>query len=112
MQSRTERAQNGELLVKPPPVTREQLEAELAELRIRLEETEETIQAIRTGAVDAFLVEGPDGEKVYTLESADRPYRTLVESMKEGALTLSADAVVLYCNPHLAEMLGASASSL
>ncbi|HEU5153206.1 MAG TPA: ATP-binding protein, partial [Gemmatimonadales bacterium] len=76
------------------------------------DESEETIHAIRTGAVDAILVEGPDGEKVYTQESADRPYRMLVESMKEGALTLGADAVVLYCNPHFAEMLGASADSL
>src|SRR5262245_7913127 len=112
MQSPTERGQIGESLVKPTPVTREQLEAELAALRIRLEESEEMIHAIRTGAVDACLLEGPHGEKVYTLESADRPYRTLVESMKEGALTLSADAVILYCNPHLAEMLGATAGSI
>ena len=112
MQSSTERGQNGESSVKPSPVSREELEAELAELRIRLEESEETIQAIRTGAVDAFLVEGPGGEKVYTLDSADRPYRMLVENMKEGALTLSADSVVLYCNPHLAEMLGATTGTL
>ncbi|HSR91145.1 MAG TPA: hypothetical protein VLK88_07545, partial [Gemmatimonadales bacterium] len=54
------------------------LEAEIAALRFRLEESEETIQAIRSGAVDAFLVESPEGEKVYALESADRPYRVLV----------------------------------
>ncbi|HSE66412.1 MAG TPA: hypothetical protein VLB12_05480, partial [Gemmatimonadales bacterium] len=70
MQTPIERGQNGES-VKPTQDPREQLEAELNELRIRLEESEETIHAIRTGAVDAFLVEGPDGDEVYTLESAD-----------------------------------------
>ena len=34
--------------------------AEMAELRLRLEEAEETIRAIRSGAVDAFVVEVPD----------------------------------------------------
>ena len=53
MQTPIERGQNGETLVKPSPVSREQLEAELAELRLRLEESEETIHAIHTGAVDA-----------------------------------------------------------
>ena len=81
-------------------------------MRIKLEESEETIQAIRSGAVDAFLVEGPDGEKVYALESADRPYRVLVECMNEGAITLSAEGTVLYCNPRFAEMLGRSPESL
>jgi PAS domain S-box-containing protein len=87
-------------------VPREQLEAEIAELRRRLEESEETIDAIRSGIVDAFLVEAPQGETVYTLESADRPYRLLVECMNEGALTLSVDSVILYSNPRFAAMLG------
>ena len=35
-------------------------QTEIAELRLRLEEAEETIRAIRSGAVDAFVVEVPD----------------------------------------------------
>ncbi|PKO18905.1 hypothetical protein CVU37_05910 [candidate division BRC1 bacterium HGW-BRC1-1] len=46
------------------------------------------------------------GEQVYTLSGADRVYRQLVETMSEGALTLSPDGVILYCNVRLAEMLG------
>ena len=46
------------------------------DLRRRLEEAEETLAAIRRGEVDAFLVEEPDGEKVYTLQTAERPYRS------------------------------------
>ena len=44
--------------------------------------------------------------RVYTLESADRPYRVLIEQIQEGALTLGLDGTVFYCNRRLAEMLG------
>jgi len=112
MKSPTESGPSRDSLASHPVRSREELEAEIAALRIKVEESEETIQAIRSGAVDAFLVEGPDGGKVYALESADRPYRILVECMNEGALTLSVEAIILYCNRHFAEMLGRSAESL
>ena len=112
MKPPTESGPSREPLTDHPGSPREQLEAEIAALRIKLEESEETIQAIRSGAVDAFVVEDADGEKVYALESADRPYRVLVECMNEGAITLSAEGTVLYCNPRFAEMLGRSAASL
>jgi PAS domain S-box-containing protein len=83
----------------------EPLEEEIAELRRRLEEAEETIEAIRSGSVDAFLVQEHSGERVYTLETADRPYRVLVESMQQGALTISLEGTILYGNPRLAELL-------
>jgi PAS domain S-box-containing protein len=47
--------------------THEQLLEEIARLRLRLAEPEETIAAIRQGTVDAFVVQEPDGEAVYTL---------------------------------------------
>jgi PAS domain S-box-containing protein len=112
MRPPTESGPNRESRTNNPASPQEQLEAEIAALRIRLEESEETLHAIRSGAVDAFVVEGPEGEKVYALESADRPYRVLVECMNEGAITLSAEGTVLYCNPRFAEMLGRSAESL
>jgi hypothetical protein len=40
---------------------------ELEELRQRLQEAEETLDAIRNGKVDALVVSGPSGEKVFTL---------------------------------------------
>ena len=79
---------------------------EIAGLRLRLEEAEETIRAIRSGAVDAFVVEVPDGARVYTLETADRPYRLLVEEMQQGALTLSDDGTIAYCNRRFADFVG------
>jgi PAS domain S-box-containing protein len=61
-------------------------------------ELEETLRAIRMGEVDAVLVEGPQGEQVFTLQGAEHPYRTLVETIDEGAATLSEDGTVLYSN--------------
>ncbi|HET8551505.1 MAG TPA: PAS domain S-box protein [Gammaproteobacteria bacterium] len=77
------------------------------ELEARLREAEETLNAIRNGEVDALIV-GPEGrQQVYTLESADRPYRVLIEQIQEGAVTLAADGTILYCNRRFAEMLAA-----
>jgi PAS domain S-box-containing protein len=78
---------------------------ENAELRERLAEAESVLQAIRRGDVDAVVVSGPGGDRVFTLEGADHPYRMLVESMNEGAATLDPEGVVLYGNPRLATLL-------
>ena len=40
------------------------------------------------------------------LEGADHGYRVLVESITEGALILSSDDSIYYCNRTLGEMLG------
>lgn len=79
----------------------------VADLRARLREAEETLDAIRCGQVDAVLVNQGGTNRVFTLVNADRPYRSLVEQMKEGAVTLSEDGVVLYGNRRLGEILGA-----
>jgi PAS domain S-box-containing protein len=78
---------------------------ELVELRARLAETEETLRAIRSGEVDAVVVAGKQGPQVFTLEGAEHGYRVLIESMNEGALTLTADAVILYANQCFAKMV-------
>ncbi|GEP05352.1 PAS domain-containing hybrid sensor histidine kinase/response regulator [Methylobacterium oxalidis] len=88
-------------------------QARIAELEARLEESEDTLAAIRRGDFDAVVVEGPGGERlVYTLENADRPYRVLIEQIQEGALTLSHEGTVLYCNRRLAAILGARQETL
>lgn len=74
--------------------------------RWRILEAEETLHAIREGAVDAFVVEEPDGHRIYTLEGADLPYCALVERMQQGAAMLNAHGDIVYCNPSLAELLG------
>jgi len=78
---------------------------EIEDLRIRLEEAEETLLAIRSGEVDALVVLGHEGEQVYTLKDANQPYRVLVETMNEGTATIAHDGTVLYSNNRLAAML-------
>ena len=84
----------------------EALEARNRELEAELREANETLDAIRNGEVDAVVVGGPHGQVVYTLENADRPYRVLVEQMREGAVTLNSEGVILYCNQSFAELIG------
>ena len=74
--------------------------------RWRVKEAQQALLAIREGAVDAFVVENPDGHRVYTLEGADLPYSVLVERMLQGAAMLNARCDIVYCNPGLAELIG------
>ena len=85
--------------------TRDELLLENEELRARLDEAEETLRAIRSGEVDALLTEGPEGDQVFTLRGAEQPYRIFVETMGEGAATLTQDETVLFCNNRFAEIL-------
>jgi len=86
--------------------------SQLIELQDRLREAEETLEAIRNGEVDAVVVGGPSGQQVYTLENADRPYRVLIEQMQEGAVTLTEEGLVLYCNQRFATLVGADRRTL
>ncbi|HKQ64410.1 MAG TPA: ATP-binding protein [Methylomirabilota bacterium] len=75
-------------------------------LQQELEEAQETLRAIRQGEVDALVVEGPVGAQLFTLKSAEHPYRMLVEQMQEGAVTLTPAGDVVYCNRRFAELVG------
>jgi signal transduction histidine kinase len=90
---------------EPVALTAAELARENEELRNQLREAEELIAAVRTGAVDALAIQGVDGPRIFTLEGADQSYRTLVEQMNEGALLLSPESTVLYCNGALAGLL-------
>jgi two-component system, sensor histidine kinase len=79
--------------------------SELDELRERLAEAEDTLDAIRRGEVDGLLISDGSGDHVYTLRGADAPYRALVEQMHEGAVTLGAHGDVVYCNRRFAELV-------
>lgn len=71
-----------------------------------MEEAEQTLRAIQYGTVDAFVVEEPEGHRVYTLEGSDLPYNALVEKMQQGAAMLDARGCIVYCNHSLAQLLG------
>ncbi len=78
----------------------------MAALRRRLQEAEDTLNAIREGHVEALIVQSGNSQEIYTLRSADQPYRLMVEQMREGAMTLADDGTILYCNQRFAELMG------
>lgn len=83
-----------------------ELRERLAEAEARLGEAEETLRAIRSGEVDALVVAGPEGDRVFTLQGAETTYRFLVEEMNEGALLLGPEGRVLYANARFAQLTG------
>ena len=77
----------------------------IEDLRARLAEAEETIRAIYSGEVDAVVVNGSAGPRVYTLEDANHPYRVMVEQMHEATITLDREGVVLFANPKFSTLI-------
>lgn len=74
-------------------------------LQGRLQELEETMASVCGGTADAIVVSTVDGDKVFTLKTAEQPYRLFVEQMLQGAVILSDDDTVLYCNKAFAGMV-------
>ena len=78
---------------------------EIGELKYKLDEANETIEAIRTGQVDALVVNGLNGHRLYTLKSADHAYRVFIEKMSEGAVSVNTSGLIVYCNTKFASMV-------
>jgi len=85
---------------------------ELTDLRGQITYLQEALTAISGGGVDAVVIGEGDVEQVYTLTSADRPYRVIVESMGEGAATVSERGVILFANAQLARFLDVDRDSM
>src|SRR6185369_2073822 len=81
------------------------------ELQRRLDEAEDMLRAIRQGEVDALVIDGPKGEVIYTLTSADYAYRLMIDEMNEGAVSVSPDSYILYSNRNFASILGLTESN-
>jgi len=78
--------------------TRAELLEEIDQLRARLDEAEQTLDAIRSGEVDALVVAGPQGDQIFSLSGAERTYRLIIETMNEAALTVDLAGTILFCN--------------
>jgi PAS domain S-box-containing protein len=66
---------------------------DIEEMRARLREYEEVLQALRGREADATA-------------AGAQPYRVFIERMNEGAVTLNPDGTILYCNSGFASFLG------
>ncbi|BAQ62476.1 circadian input kinase A [Geminocystis sp. NIES-3708] len=81
------------------------LRLQLEEIKARLHTAEQTLEAIHSGEVDALVVSTNVGSQVFTLRGADHVYQNLVEQMGEGAVTISSEGFILYCNQQFSQLL-------
>ena len=81
-------------------------------LRSRLHEAEATLEAIRTGQVDALVVSGPGGERTLAIEGATHPYFVLLNAMSDGAALLEPGGAILFGNRSLGDIAGAPLETL
>ena len=77
----------------------------LEALETRLRAAEDTLRALRAGEVDALVVTRAGDEHVLTLQGADLPYRILLDQMYAGAVTLTPDGRIIYCNRRFADIV-------
>ena len=74
-------------------------------LESRLAESEQLIEAIKAGEVDAFALNTSRVPEIYTLQSGDYAYRVLIEEFGEGAVNLSEEGLIVYTNTCFFELL-------
>ncbi|RZL04359.1 MAG: PAS domain S-box protein [Rubrivivax sp.] len=88
----------------------QELLADNAELRLRLEEAQETLDAIRSGSVDALVV----GEHVYTLDRAHATSNKLrsdvLAQMEDAVVGMDLEDRIIYMNPAAERQYGLTAS--
>lgn len=80
------------------------------ELKLRLSELEENLDAISKGKADAIVVQTEDGMNVFTIQGAETAYRIMVENMNEGALTIDSEGIVFYTNDRFCTMIDSPCS--
>jgi two-component system phosphate regulon sensor histidine kinase PhoR len=81
------------------------LKLDLAKTKDKLEEANDTIEAIRTGEIDALVIQSVDGHQIYTLKSADQTYRIFIEQMTQGAITINRNGIILYSNSQFSSLI-------
>ena len=82
-----------------------QLLSKIRELENRLAESEQLIDAIKSGEVDAFAINKQNQSEVYTLQTGDYAYRVLIEEFGEGALNVTEEGLIVYTNRYFLELL-------
>ncbi len=87
-------------------LNKQELIEEIQSAHRELRESREMLQAIRSGEIDAVVVQRGGSEQVYVLDDANITYRKMIEEMNDGAVIFNHDGSVLYCNKAFAGMVG------
>lgn len=90
--------------------------AQNAEMRARLHEAEETLQAIRSGAADALVVETSTGPQIFLLqglEAESHRFRgEILAQVSDSVITIDADRHVTYLNAAAEQQYDVSSSEV
>ena len=82
--------------------TETRLLAEIAELRTRLELSEEVLGAIQSGEVDALVIESAAGPRIYTLQGIDAALNRfrgeILSQVSDAVIAIDEDDRVTYMN--------------
>jgi PAS domain S-box-containing protein len=88
--------------------------AEIADLHARLAEAEDTLRAIRSGDVDALVVEGSAGPRVYTLQGVEaetnRFRGAMLAQVSDAVVAADAEGRIVYLNAAAELLYGCVAS--
>jgi len=90
----------------------ESLLAEIASLKEQLYESNSIVDAIKQGDVDALVVNNNGTPQLYSLETADYTFRLLIEKFGQGALSISRNGLILYCNDYFSKLIGVPAEKI
>jgi PAS domain S-box-containing protein len=90
----------------------ESLQAEIAALKEQLYESNSIVDAIKEGDVDALVVNTNGTPQLYSLETADYTFRLLIEKFGQGALSISRNGLILYCNDYFSRLIGIPAEKI
>ncbi|HYW51009.1 MAG TPA: PAS domain S-box protein, partial [Gemmatimonadaceae bacterium] len=92
------------------------LQLENAALRERLRDADEMLGAIRRGEVDALVVEGPTGPRVFTLQGVDaessRFRGEILRQVSDAVIAFDHDDRITYLNPSAERQYGVSESAV
>lgn len=86
-------------------LNKNELIEEIKKAHRELRESQDMLQAIRTGEIDAVVVQRDGGEQIYVLDDANITYRRMIEEMNEGAVIFNPGGSVLFCNKAFALMV-------
>ena len=90
----------------------EALRRELAAARADLRESRYLIDSIREGKADALVLEGPEGEQVFTLKSLGLMLDSIIDQSVSATVFLDRDGIVLRASPAMVEMFQGNPTAL
>jgi PAS domain S-box-containing protein len=94
--------------------TDERLHAEIAELRARLEEAEDTLRAIRSGGVDSLVIETETGPQMFSLEAAagasNRFRGEILAQVTDAVIAVDREERITFLNAAAERLYGVAAT--